>query len=460
MNDDERLEQELRATLDTLAREPAPDRLVDRVAEIPRREPATRSRGIRPVLSLRSLDTGFGLLAAAVAVAIVVVLARPGAAPPSVGASPSTGPSAPTSSSSPAGTAPAVGTPSAVTAPSQSPEGASVPAGFNPMSATWVSADEGWVLGSIPCDGGRCPAIVRTEDGGATWAAIDAPKTAVGSWTGGEPPVNGSGISSLRFADQLDGWAFAPELWATHDGGSTWTRIEVAGLPAGSVVTALEAARGTVHAVLYDANQDFRIASSPRNVDDWSLAAVRVAVGAGPVPTIQLVLSGTSGWVLENDRTVVGGARLEAGTWRAWQPACLDVVGPALLAASSATDLVAVCDVGLMSTPLGEQVFVSTDGGTSFTKTGTRPLSSAAAVASPERSTIVVAGSESNGSEIVASFDGGGTWARTLATSGVTFTDLGFTTQTQGIVITTQESGVSRLLMTHDAGRTWTPVGF
>jgi photosystem II stability/assembly factor-like uncharacterized protein len=273
--------------------------------------------------------------------------------------------------------------------------------------------------------------------------------------------LTGAGVSALRFANASDGWAFGPELWATHDGGANWARLRIAGLPAGATVAALEAARGLVHAVAYDGDRnDFPVASSPVAADDWRVAAVRLPVGAGPVPAIQLVLSGTSGWVLENDRTVVGGARLVAGTWQSWDPPCLDVVGPAILAASSPTNVIAACDVGMMSTPQGEHLYVSNDGGATFSTVGGRmPINSAVAVATSDGSTIVVAGSKSSGEALVTSFDGGRTWPSTLNTGMVSITQLGFTTKTQGLLIT-DKSGVGQMLMTRDGGRTWTRVAF
>src|SRR6266852_3008203 len=33
-----------------------------------------------------------------------------------------------------------------------------------------------------------------------------------------------SGVTEIRFADDLHGWAFEPALWATTDGGATWTK--------------------------------------------------------------------------------------------------------------------------------------------------------------------------------------------------------------------------------------------
>src|SRR5438132_214315 len=93
----------------------------------------------------------------------------------------------------------------------------SVPAGFEPVSFTAVSERDFWLLGTVPCHSGRCTAIVRTADGGRSFAAIHAPAL----------PTSGM-TPELRFADRLDGFAFVPWhglFYATHDGGASWHRL-------------------------------------------------------------------------------------------------------------------------------------------------------------------------------------------------------------------------------------------
>src|SRR5712691_1622562 len=109
------------------------------------------------------------------------------------------------------------------------------------------------------------------------------------------------------------------------------------------------------------------IATSPVDSDAWVVSPTTVEMGAGPVPHPQLVLYGTAGWLVEVDRVVVAGARLVSGAWTPWQPPWATVAGPAILAATSSSDLVVACDVGLWSTPTGEHLFVSSDAGVTFT---------------------------------------------------------------------------------------------
>jgi hypothetical protein len=97
--------------------------------------------------------------------------------------------------------------------------GAAVARGFQPLSFTAVSERDFWLLGTVPCQGGRCTAIVRTTDGGRSFTAVNAPAL----------PRSGT-TPELRFADRRDGFAFVRWtglFYATHDGGSTWRPLRL-----------------------------------------------------------------------------------------------------------------------------------------------------------------------------------------------------------------------------------------
>ena len=462
-------EHEIREVLAREAAEPAPERLVARIARsrLEARPPAgglgrLRAR-VRPVMAL-GLPLGVGLAAVAFLVFAGGAIFRP------------TGPASTPLLPGASGTPEASGTPGAsapiatpvpsdlvLRTPSPSADGAAggpVPADFQPVSVTFVSASRGWLLGSTTCAGSPCAAILRTTDGGRTWARIPAPATQVAP----DAP-SGTGVRELRFATSLDGWAFGPDLWATHDGGATWRREALPGAADGAEVMALEAAAGTVHVAFYASGAEgIAIATSPVTGGSLRLEPTGVQIGAGPVPQTQIVLHGAAGWLVQVDRAVVGGARLANGAWQAWQPPCLDTAGPAWLAASSGSDLAAACDMGLWSTPLGVHLFTSTDGGATFAQqAATVPITSASLggiAAAPATSTIVVAGTTASGdAALVATFDGGRTWSRVATLSGLgSYSDLGFTTSLQGVAITRTEKGASHLVMTHDGGRTWGAV--
>ena len=44
------------------------------------------------------------------------------------------------------------------------------------------------------------------------------------------PADGATGVSQIRFLNLNDGWAFGPGLWATHNGGQTWTQVATNGL--------------------------------------------------------------------------------------------------------------------------------------------------------------------------------------------------------------------------------------
>jgi photosystem II stability/assembly factor-like uncharacterized protein len=472
------------------------DELTERLAETLRAEASTvtsppdgweRFTAAGRVVPMRPrrmwLTAPAGAVGIAAAIALVVLLVQSGgstnlkassSAGPAAALAPAASSSLRAGSSSGAGSAPGAGSSSsgavssasgaAVNSPSAAgaagpagfgtaggpgPAGGPVPAGFEPASVTFVSPMDGWALGTAPCGSPPCTSVVRTTDGGATWVGIPAPADALSA------PEAPAGVTEIRFATPLDGWAYGPDLWATHDGGATWHQVSL-GVP--GPVSALEASDGRVYAAAFDQNSaDVQLFGSPIGSDNFSAVPVSVPIGAGPVPSTQIVLQGSSGWMIEIDRTVVGGARMVNGQWASWTPPCATVEGPALLAASSASDLVAACDVGLWggSSSPAERLFLSQDGGTTFTEA---PSVVPTGGGSVEGIATLVPGTiaEATSGSLYLSSDGGSSWVQTSPGQDSMWVDLGFTTPAQGVVV---HSG-SALLMTHDGGHTWAPVTF
>lgn len=403
----------------------------------------------------RATDRKVAAAAAGVALALCLVACTQGAdkALPATATSTSI-PATPTSTP---GSAVPSSTAVSQSVPAPGPKGGPVPVGFVPVSVTFVSLDVGWVLGTAPCASRPCTSLVRTSDRGKTWVGLPAPPVEL--TTGAS-----QGVRLVRFADAKNGWAFGPELWATHDGGGHWSRVSLPGTTASATVAALEAADGMVHAAVFDRGTT-HILSSPASSDAWRDAATTVPLGAGPVPDARILLQGASGWLLVNNRTAVGGARLTAGRWETWEPPCHEAGGPVAVAASGPSDLVAICNEGVWTgRPLAVRSYRSSDGGGTFQQNSASLALGCcvAEVASATPGTIVVGGETEQAPVLLASFDHGGSWAPVLkAASRSSWTDVGFTSTAQGVAVSRASDGsAGQLLITVDGGHSWTAETF
>lgn len=118
--------------------------------------------------------------------------------------------------------------------------GAPVPKSFSPLSVAAVGSKDLWVLGSVSCDRSHeCPAIAHTSDGGGSFEALPVPPSGISVGSGA---FDDAGIV---FADAEHGWVYGPGLWASDDGGSTWTEERVKG-----TVMKMATADGEVYALV------------------------------------------------------------------------------------------------------------------------------------------------------------------------------------------------------------------
>jgi hypothetical protein len=267
-------------------------------------------------------------------------------------------------------------------------------------------------------------------------------------------------VSQVRFADTLDGWAFGPALWSTHDAGVHWTRSSL------NDVSSLEAADGRVHAIALEPSvNDDAIETSVASSDAW-VKTGSLQLGAGPVPESDLVLQGSTGWAIENDRTVVGGARLVSGHWVPWHAPCNTTGGTAVIGAPTVSTMVAVCEQGIWGPsgypgPPATRAYFSGNGGATFYLGGTVPGiadASGTVVASPNPGVAVTDIYTNTGRYLVATFNSGGSWRVVVsASSSAVFTYVGFTSASQGVAIESA-AATSVLLMTFDGGHVWSPV--
>lgn len=319
-----------------------------------------------------------------------------------------------------------------------------VPAGFRPVSASFTSAMDGYVLGYAPCGSALCTYLVRSADGTKTWSLA------------GEVPLPESGPAGgsfqVRFADRTNGWVFGMSLWATHDSGATWTKIgdrQIHGLAAASGrLTVLEAdcAGSCDTAILRTSaasSDDLQTLGDPIKYTGNGGFALAVSTSHVAVQAGSDIHTGSAGQPLTTTSTPCTG--------KDSMPTAIATIG--------ATNLSVVCisDPGAGSS--SKQVRSSNDDGATWADRGPAAPRSGqvgSLTVSPDNATVLI-GASSGATSIFRLADGAWTTPLTDTEHGGAFlTDLGFTTVNQAIAV---EPGAA-MLVTHDAGATWAPVVF
>jgi len=353
--------------------------------------------------------------------------------------------------------------------PPSPPTGSVVPTGFEPGSVSFVSTTTGFVLGiDSSCPADTCVALARSTDGGSSWVALPAPiagYVAHGASSTSSVPV----VSEVRFADELDGWVFGPALFATHNGGRTWEKIDL-----GGSVVALETSGGYVDAVVSACRGEAECAGpltleqAPATGDAFTTVLTGPSTESSGGDFSYLSLHAPVGFVILSgaDRSPASLYATEnlANPWHALPDPCASVV-PSYLAsmvAPNSTVLYSLC-TGPGAAGSSEKSIVLTENGVA-TVVGSAPTGGASGVLAATSSGTLALATASGASWLFRSSDGGHTWstAETYSDGGIGFNDLGLTTSTLGTVV----HGIpgppanyqSQLLMTHDAGASWQPV--
>jgi hypothetical protein len=351
--------------------------------------------------------------------------------------------------------------------------GGPVPRNFQPVSVTFVSQRTAWVIGQAGTPGKCantdpyvCTSIARTDDTGKTWRGGPAPGT-----TG---PDGAKGVSGLRFLDGVNGWAFGPELWSTHDAGKTWTPVNTHG----QRVTGLETAGDRAFALwatcsgsstTFAANcTSYTLMTTTASGDNWTPvgAATSELSNGGSATSAMLALTSTTGYLL-----APGGALYSGpidGTWQKvgqarCQPGPVQANGlpaNALLAAAPSATVVLACEI-----PGGVQVYTSADGGLNWNT----PVA-AAWSAQPPAGTLTSLAAAPAGMRVLATSNGiyvipagSSQWKQATVENSPKggFSYVGMTTASQGVALPADAS-LHEIWMTFDGGQTWaprTPIG-
>jgi photosystem II stability/assembly factor-like uncharacterized protein len=307
-----------------------------------------------------------------------------------------------------------------------------VPAKFSPQSFTAIGELTWWLLGTAPCSSPPCTSIVRTDNGGRSFVGIPAPRT--------------DQVSQLRFADATDGFAYGPQLWATHDAGKTWQRVDIAGQ-----VSDLETSGGYVYAIARSSDGAGTLFRAPVAGGDWQpLPQAGDAYGGVWVNGSNVLLEGSSSPGVGEYLLV---SHDDGATFSQYTAppnvACAFEEGP--------TPVVwAHCATGMMS---GD--WRSADGGAHFeTATGSGaarlpelPNSAAFGAASP---TTAVTGFK----QLYRTTDGGATWSTVPTPAGVSdWSYIGFTDETHGVAVGYLGTGRTQAVYyTTDGGASYHPV--
>jgi photosystem II stability/assembly factor-like uncharacterized protein len=329
------------------------------------------------------------------------------------------------------------------------------PAGFEADSASFASAQAGYVLGSRRCSLLPCQALLeKTANGGATWAKVAAPNVKL------VPPFTttpATAVSTVRFANKNDGWLFNPGLWQTTNGGKSWRRVALSG-----EVAALAVSGGEAYVSIHNADGSFVTAKLYKSaVGSGAWTQVR-----GVAPQNDLTAFGHSAWagVAPDLWTTVNSGR----TWAKLSFKCpAGVLSPSAVAASSPSDIAIACsDQGYPQPGFSiKEVFTSTNGGKTFRLQG-KP-SQAGQVYQlamvPGNPKVLTLEAASGATFLDRSVNGGKTWTQAEFFDGGTgMRDLAYVSATTGYTVHVSDSPALAyglgLLKTTNAGKSWRTV--
>ncbi len=358
----------------------------------------------------------------------------------------------------------------AVTAPAGTP----LPSGFEPESATFVSPTVGFVLGISNCTGAPCLTIARTEDAGKTWLSIPAPNIPLAQ----DPlqATNSASVSRIRFVSILDGYLYGPNLYATHDGGATWHKVTLPGMPSSYGITSLETNGTTTYLTAGNPNTAVpgtdMLYSSPAKQDSFTeLQQPTFSPGWEP----RVITNPYGVVVATNDNK--GDLFFQAtgsSTWTHINPNCSNgiptnpLVALATPASGSSTPQLVLACGGDAGAGTQQKTIVTTTDLSNFVAAPSQPPLGGILtdIASPDGKTIAVSAS-SGATFLYLSSNGGSSWQTVINNpnfGGAPIHDLGFTTNTQGFAVegnaTKAGEVTSTFIMTRNAGLTWQDVTF
>ena len=342
-----------------------------------------------------------------------------------------------------------------------------MPAGFAPVSASFLSPARGFVLGTVNCQTRRgCRArLAATADGAARWHAVTAPRVRLFN-AGGNSLTQASRVTGVVFSSRRNGWLYGPGLWATHDGGRHWRRVILGGnvVPSlgGGVVT-MAAASGNVYAVVSPDpfhGKPQEMYRSPAGQDAWA----RVGTMTGD-PFASLAVSGKAAWFGTSTQLW---ATADGVSWHEYPFGCPGAgYGLSGIAAASRSHVVFLCADAMGMFHTGKEVLRSVNGGKTEQLAGQPPVGgdvTGGIAVPPHHSKVIGIAVVTPGPDFLyRSASGGKTWTEITipgTSGGVNLNSLSYLSRTAGWVVAGSPGETPTLLRTTDGGRTWHPVTF
>ncbi len=405
-----------------------------------------------------------GRLVAMVLATISVVGASTGLALALSRAAPPANPKTATAPAPPGATvavAPTTLAPPATTPPTAPRTVQPVPSGFAPLSASFVSSTDGFVLGEAPCADSQCTTLAVTTDAGWSWRAAVA------------PPLPLSDFARMRFATTAVGYVFGPHhLYVTTDGARYWTAAGYPGESSGAELFDLEISSGTAIALTGQPDGTVLASRSPVGYPRWSAIPGADTQGAGPSGPLQLAVGEGFGYILSGPSLVLGPI---TGTWSRLPSPCptnLEVaeqVAPISISSTTGrSSFYVACSGEGQGGQYPKAFFSSTDSGASFqpaadTEDDQRPPMGG------QLQWLGVAGQTpffiSTFADTTASEFDGTIWQTVFGAGyGQPVTDFGFTNAAQGLLVLGNPNGATGpgdgLYLTRDGGGLWTLTDF
>ena len=339
--------------------------------------------------------------------------------------------------------------------------GASVPAGFEANSVTWLSAQRGWVLGAAACGKNACAEVIGTTDAAMTWRLIGTVGAPIAEF-GGRP-----GITEIRFATPAVGWAFGTYLFRTSTGGKFWARVPIPG--GGKQVLALAAGPTQTYAVVTGCAWGAGIC--PRPLSFWRIPTggrggwTRIPLRLPPNDGADVAVFGATVYVLDEQlqfgRPDLFYASTDGRHFTARPAPCNHAKDLALIQAvpMSADRVAMLCDGNPGFSKAVKTVYVSADTGKTDTYAGQMGLFGIQAQLAASPSGNLAVASTSNGSFVYINDTHKQAWTMVegIGDGGAGWNDITYVTNSQAWVVyrPADSSGTGQLWATHDAGLHW-----